>query len=198
MSEQPRDSVLTASRDQPLDPVAVATERYSAAFPDADMNSVLGHLLLIHAGNELHQAVGRFLSERGFRLTGPRYSLMRLLYLTPEKALPQGEIARALNVTSANVTQLIDGLEREGLVERLINAPDRRVTFARLTAAGESRCAEMVPAMVQLMESTLEAFSAEEKAQLVTLLQKFRSDVRRRFNLRERRLAPALLDSEAS
>lgn len=181
---------------QQSDAVAIASELYTSAFPEADATAIMAHLLLIHSGNDLQQAVGRFLNWSGFKLTGPRYSLLRLLYLSPEQALPQGEIARGLNVTSANVTQLIDGLERDGLVERVVSAPDRRVTLARLTEAGRQRCEEMVPAMVQLMSDTCAMFSEEEKKELVALLTKFRKELRRRFNLGERVVSAKALDPD--
>jgi MarR family transcriptional regulator, 2-MHQ and catechol-resistance regulon repressor len=194
MQEQSKNGAQSA---QEVDPVSVASERYGAAFPEAEIAAIHAHLTMLHASNELQQAVGRFLSDSGFNITGPRYSLLRLLYLTRERSLPQGEIARALNVTSANVTQLIDGLERDGMVERVVSAPDRRVTYARLTPAGEQRCAEMVPAVVSLMEQTFGMFSNDEKLQLVALLSKFRRELRSRFNLRERAVSARALDPEA-
>jgi MarR family 2-MHQ and catechol resistance regulon transcriptional repressor len=166
------------------DPIQIAVERYGNAFPGADRMSIEGHLLVVSSGSLLQQAVARFLAASGFGMTSPRYSLLRLLYLSRDKMLPQGEIARSLTVTSANVTQLIDGLERDGLVERAISAPDRRVTYARLTPEGEARCREMVPAMVDLMQDTFSMFSEEEKVQLIRLLSKFRRVLRKRSDPR--------------
>jgi DNA-binding MarR family transcriptional regulator len=164
-----------------VDPVALAVERYADAFPDADRDSIEDFLLLVSSANQLQQTMGRYLAAKGFGLTAPRYSLLRLLYLSRDKSLAQGEIARSLNVTSANVTQLIDGLERDGLVEREISAPDRRVTFARLTPQGEDRCARMVPEIVSLMQETMAMFSRPEKVQLASLLGKFRRELRQRY-----------------
>ena len=85
-------------------------------------------------------------------------------------------------MTPANITQVIDVLEREGLVERVANRNDRRVTYARLTPRGEDICARMVPAMVALMEQTCASLSEEEKLELARLLAKFRRDLRLRFS----------------
>jgi DNA-binding MarR family transcriptional regulator len=50
-----------------------------------------------------------------------------------------GELAEALDSTPRNITGLVDHLERDGLVERVPDADDRRSVRARLTAAGEAK-----------------------------------------------------------
>ena len=78
-----------------------------------------------------------------------------------------------MNVTSPNVTQLIDAMKHEGLVERVSGDTDRRVTYARLTAAGASRCAELVPAMAAFMVKTCDGLDPKELDALVSILTKF-------------------------
>jgi DNA-binding MarR family transcriptional regulator len=79
-----------------------------------------------------------------------------------------------MGTSPPNVTQLLDALERDGLVERVINAENRRVTYARLTAKGEAMCAEMVPDMVRFMDETMDGLSKQEKQQLTGLLIRLR------------------------
>ena len=117
---------LAALEDDGLERVA---GRYRDAFPGSDVNAFRAHLAIVRSGNRLSQAVGQYLNSR-FGLNSARYSLLRALYFTDGHRLPQSEVARAMNVTSPNVTQLIDALEREGLVERAISESDRRVTYA--------------------------------------------------------------------
>lgn len=47
------------------------------------------------------------------------------------------EISNYLNVTSPTITQLIKGLEEQGLVEREMDQEDRRVVRIKLTEKGE-------------------------------------------------------------
>jgi DNA-binding MarR family transcriptional regulator len=147
--------------------------RYSAAFPGADINSFRAHFSVVRSGLRLSQAVGQFLNSR-FGLNSARYSLLRALYFTEGHRLRQSEVARAMDVTSPNVTQLIDALERDGLVERATSESDRRVTYARLTRAGEALCADAIPAMGRFMQETMAPFSSEEMVQLTRLLARFR------------------------
>jgi DNA-binding MarR family transcriptional regulator len=50
------------------------------------------------------------------------------------------QLSLALEVTARSVTKLVDALEKEGLVQRLPHATDRRVTLILLTPAGVTAC----------------------------------------------------------
>jgi DNA-binding MarR family transcriptional regulator len=147
---------------------------YSTAFPSADVSGFRAHLAVVRTGNRLAQSVAQFLAGN-FGINSARYSLLRALYFTEEKRLPQSEVAKAMNVTSPNVTQLIDALEREGLVERVVSETDRRVTLAQLTPDGTAKCSELVPAMARFMQETSGDLTQDEMVQLVDLLNKFRN-----------------------
>jgi DNA-binding MarR family transcriptional regulator len=54
------------------------------------------------------------------------------------KPLFMGDAAEALESTSANVTGLIDGLEKKGFVERRRSRQDRRSIEVGLTDLGEA------------------------------------------------------------
>jgi DNA-binding MarR family transcriptional regulator len=56
-----------------------------------------------------------------------------------ERRLKRVDLARRLLLTPSGVTRLLEGLEREGLVERAACAQDLRVTYAQLTDAGAER-----------------------------------------------------------
>jgi DNA-binding MarR family transcriptional regulator len=71
-------------------------------------------------------------------LTFARYEALMLLYFSRAGALPLGKIGARLQVHPASVTNLIDGLEAAGLVERAPHPSDRRTTLATLTEAGRT------------------------------------------------------------
>jgi DNA-binding MarR family transcriptional regulator len=148
--------------------------RYSEAFPEADINAFRAHFSIVRSGVRLSQAVGQFL-DHNFGLNSARYGLLRALYFTEGHRLRQTEVARAMDVTAPNVTQLIDALERDGLVERVTSDTDRRVTYAQLTRAGTALCAKAIPAMGRFMQETMAPFSSKEMAQLARLLARFRN-----------------------
>ena len=71
-----------------------------------------------------------------FELTFARYEALMLLYLSRAGALPLGKIGTRLQVHPTSVTNLIDGLEKLGYVERIPHPDDRRTTLAAITSRG--------------------------------------------------------------
>lgn len=75
-----------------------------------------------------------------------------------------------LGVTRPNVTKLIDGLERTGLVERLPHPSDRRMVQAHLTPAGAALAARALPGRRERLERLWDRLDDEELATLARLL----------------------------
>jgi DNA-binding MarR family transcriptional regulator len=73
-----------------------------------------------------------------FELTFARYEALMLLYFSRAGALPLGKVGARLQVHPTSVTNLVDGLERLGYVERTPHPSDRRTTLAAITASGRS------------------------------------------------------------
>jgi DNA-binding MarR family transcriptional regulator len=71
-----------------------------------------------------------------FGLTFARYEALMLLHFTRAGSLPLGKIGVRLQVHPTSVTNLIDGLETRGFVERAPHPSDRRTTLATITPAG--------------------------------------------------------------
>jgi DNA-binding MarR family transcriptional regulator len=65
-----------------------------------------------------------------------QYSLLRAL---AEGDLSSGQLATTAGLTSAATTQMVDCLEREGVVERRRSGEDRRVVVLHLTEEGRRR-----------------------------------------------------------
>ena len=156
-------------------------ETYASSYghlPGADIAAVEVHLEVGFTGIELSQTVNRYLATLQDGITSPRYSTLRLLYFAPTHQLAQGEIASELRTTPGNITQLVDGLQSEGLVERIPSPTSRRVTLARLTPKGLETAERLVPEMLKLMESISQELSHDEKVQLKGLLIKLRAGIR--------------------
>jgi DNA-binding MarR family transcriptional regulator len=71
-----------------------------------------------------------------FGLTFPRYEALMLLYVSRQGSLPLGKMGVRLQVHRTSVTNLIDGLEKAGLAERVPHVHDRRTTLAQITDRG--------------------------------------------------------------
>jgi DNA-binding MarR family transcriptional regulator len=123
----------------------------------------------------------RLFRSKGQERSIARYTILRILYFSDGRLISQKEIGDQTRATSANVTYLIDGLVGEGLVERVQDEEDRRFSYVRLTPAGEELAAQLVPIMVEFMNSSTEDFTEEEKATFIRLLEKFRRNAESRY-----------------
>jgi DNA-binding MarR family transcriptional regulator len=80
------------------------------------------------------------------------------------------ELARLLVLSSGGVSQRLEKLEREGLVERRMSAEDRRVVDVHLTAAGLATLDRLIDEYMAHEEQMLSGLSARQIAQLGQLL----------------------------
>lgn len=75
-----------------------------------------------------------------------------------------------LGVTRPNITKLVDGLERQGLVERRPHPDDRRMVHAQLTPEGAAIAARALPGRVERLERLWAHLDGEELERLVGML----------------------------
>ncbi len=99
-------------------------------------------------------------------LSEGRLHVLFQLASAPNHQRPLGELADQLEVTPRNITGLIDHLERDGLVERIDDPADRRLTYARLTAAGGKRIDGMRAQGLEWQLKIAAGLSIEELEQL--------------------------------
>ena len=152
---------------------------YHDEMPERDPDAIEVTLALIRANRTYRTAVARYIDHMDLpvAMTGARYTLLMTLYFARENLLPQNKISRELNVSRTNVTNLIDGLERDGLVERVPSPIDRRVSYAQLTDAGRDLCVSLMPPMTQLNEDTTRDFTPEERAQFKEFLYRVQRNI---------------------
>jgi DNA-binding MarR family transcriptional regulator len=139
--------------------------RYEAELPGSDADAIEVMLAMLRSVRVHRTAVHRQIENMALPvgMTGARFTLLMTLYFSRDSLLAQNEISKELNVSRTNITNLIDGLERDGLVERVPNPADRRVSYAQLTKAGEDLCVRLMPTMTREMEDATLGFSPEEK-----------------------------------
>jgi DNA-binding MarR family transcriptional regulator len=94
---------------------------------------------------------------------------------TATQDIPPSEFAERANVTRATITGLLDGLEREGLVQRQPHPKDRRMLVVHLTHQGRELMQNILPEHFCRTKKLMETLTAAEKKNLVRLLQKLRA-----------------------
>jgi len=104
---------------------------------------------------------------KGFGLSVSRFDVLNHAG-TPEGRTQQ-ELAAALLVTKGNVTQLLDGLEQDGLIERRRDGRAKRIF---LTDRGRDLRQNAVTAQEVAIAEDFAVLDPDEQRQLVTLLRK--------------------------
>ena len=129
------------------------------------------------ATNRLVEGRTRRLLQERYATTLPRFDLMAQLERAP-KGLKMGELSRRMMVTGGNVTGITDMLEKEGLVERVADAADRRATLVRLTPAGRRVFAAMAEEHEGWIVESFKELTGREMATIASLLARLKSHVR--------------------
>jgi DNA-binding MarR family transcriptional regulator len=112
-----------------------------------------------------------------FATTLPRFDVLAALDAAG-KDLTMGALSARLMVTSGNVTGLINGMEKDGLVLRRPHPADRRSTLIGMTEAGRALFARMAPQHAGWIEETMAALDRAEAAELWAALGRLKASVR--------------------
>jgi DNA-binding MarR family transcriptional regulator len=82
------------------------------------------------------------------------------------------EISKRMQVTSPTITQLLNSLEPNGFVERLIDPEDRRSVGIKLTKKGECVTERAWEGFLTTLQGLIEYLGEEDSEQLTDLLGK--------------------------
>ena len=101
---------------------------------------------IMRAQQIVQAAVGEAL--RPFNLTFARYEALVLLAFSRRGSLPMGKMGERLMIHPTSVTNIVDRLERQGLVRRRPHERDRRTTLVEITGAGRALVEQATDAVV--------------------------------------------------
>jgi DNA-binding MarR family transcriptional regulator len=100
------------------------------------------------------------------------FGQLRLLFVLGQAGpVPIGQLAEKLGVTPATVSELIDRMERRGMVARRHRADDRRIVECEIAEGGSSLLAQIAGARQQGTRRLLAVLTGDELADLDRLLQ---------------------------
>jgi DNA-binding MarR family transcriptional regulator len=153
---------------------ARSAQRYGDGYEWADVAAIEASLAINGCYTAQMAALTRLCTALGINRTIGRHALVRILHFAPEQRLTQFEIAAEMQVSSSNVTFLVDGLEKESLVRRVPHPTDRRTVYVQLTDEGMQFAQLLVPSMARFMGEMLSGFDADEKRTLAALLERLR------------------------
>jgi DNA-binding MarR family transcriptional regulator len=108
-----------------------------------------------------------------YELTFARYEALVLLTFSRAGSLPLSKVGQRLQVHPTSVTNIVDRLEKSGLVVRRPNPDDGRGTLAEITPKGRE-VVEDATRDLMAAEFGMGALSSEQHRELFTVLRELR------------------------
>ena len=142
--------------------------------------AVLAHEALLntyYTASLLRKTAGDFL--RPFGLTDVQFNLMMLLehQSSAEGGLNQAQLSHMMLVNPANITSLVDRMEKAGLVSRTSTPSDRRYNIVKLTSRGQELLSRIEPLYADEVRRIMAALLEAEQKELIVMLEKIRCNL---------------------
>lgn len=114
-----------------------------------------------------------------FGLTDVQFNVLMLLTYQsgPEDGLSQAQLSEMMLVNRANITTLIDRMEKAGLVARTSDSADRRTNIVKMTAKGKKLFEKAEPLYAKLVGQVMTGFNHAELKKLIAVLEKTRDNI---------------------
>ncbi|HSH96967.1 MAG: MarR family winged helix-turn-helix transcriptional regulator [Methylophilaceae bacterium] len=149
-------------------PTTETLEKFASRYPEADVTAISTFLHLLRVATDLSAALDECLSRHGL-LQGRWWVLILLMRESTLTSTPSA-LADKVGIARASMTGLIDGLERDGLVERIFDANDRRSVAVCLTAAGQFKLDIVMPDYYNRLRLCMAGLDEKSRAQLSEML----------------------------
>ncbi len=149
-------------------PTPAILQKFAQRYPDADVSAVATFLHLLRTATDLSVALDACLQQ--YALLQGRWWVLILLMREQNGMAAPSMLAEKAGVTRATMTGLLDGLERDGLVERVLDEQDRRRMSIHLTAAGQAKLDEVMPDYYQRVRRLMQPLSEDERRLFTQLL----------------------------
>ncbi|HSJ26826.1 MAG TPA: MarR family transcriptional regulator [Acidimicrobiia bacterium] len=130
---------------------------------------------LVEAQRHLHRVFDRSLRAR-VGISSTWYEALLRLGRAPGRRLSTSDLGDALLLSSGGATRLVDRLAAKGLVERLPDPSDRRISWVHLTSDGLRILADATRVHLNdLEEHFVSRLDSAERETLTDLLRRLRS-----------------------
>jgi len=116
---------------------------------------------------------------RPFGLTDVQFNLMMILEYQsgPTGGLSQAQLSNMMLVNRANITTLIDRMEKADFVARTPAPFDRRSNIVKLTGKGRELLAKIEPLYIEQVKLIMAALKQTDQKSLIEMLEKIRCNI---------------------
>lgn len=140
--------------------------------PKQQRDALNVYVKLMRATNIATNRIHRHLADDNLTLS--QFAVLEALYhLGP---LSQGQLGEKILKSNANLTTVVDTLEKKALVIRNRSEADRRKVTVHLIDSGEALIAKVFPRHAEIVAKELDFLNIKEKSMLTELLKRFQLD----------------------
>lgn len=157
-------------------PDADILKKFADRYPDADIDSVLQFLTFLRVATDLSNGLDRYLASHA--LLQGRWWVLVLLMREDDGCSSPSKLAEKAGVSRATMTGLIDSLQRDRLVTRMVGPKDRRQTLVKLTAKGQAKLDQVMPEYYRRVQQLMSVLSDDEGKTLMQALIKLSQQAR--------------------
>jgi MarR family 2-MHQ and catechol resistance regulon transcriptional repressor len=135
---------------------------------DSEVLSLNAYISLLRASDTIASQVGNLLNKN--KLTMSQFGVLEsLYYLGP---MCQKQLGSKILKSTANITTVIDNLEKRNLVMRVRQKDDRRFITVNLTDKGREYVSKIMPLHLSEIFKRMEILSIDERKNLYSLCKK--------------------------
>ena len=161
---------MTIATPSKFDPVQEARKQWQARWPEA-ATAMAAATSVMRAQQIVLRAVDSALKPLG--LTFARFEALVLLSFTRSGQLPLGKMGERLMIHPTSVTNIVDRLVGDDLVERIPHPKDRRTILAKITPRGLSLTTEATKA-VNAIQFGVDGLSEIDQEMMIVLIGELR------------------------
>jgi len=159
----------------PMKPMTVKADQervqaLQARYPDQDFEAIDVTIALGRAASSVERMLAERLKE--YDLTPVALQVMISVMLADGGPIDLTTLGVQVRVTKANVSLVLQGLEKQKLIERATEPTDGRRLRIHLTPLGRKRLKRLVPLTLNTMEEALQPLSPRDRKELRRILRR--------------------------
>ena len=145
-------------------------ERHRKLIPEIDPSAVIAMLRIMRTGQQIQHAVLDVLQQE-YGMSEGKFCAMVVMHQYKEGISPSA-LAGRVGVTRATISNMLQRLERDGIVLLRAADGDGRCKMAQLTDKGRALMQEVLPPHYLRVSQLMSRLAESEQREIIYLLQK--------------------------
>ena len=152
-------------------PTFAELTRHKQIVPEINPAAVIAMLSIKNASENIQQSILDVLQQE-YHLSEGKFCALVVLHQHGEQGIAPSELAAKIGVTRATISNMLQRMERDGLVNVRPAAKDGRAKVMSLTPEGCRYMEEILPPHYLRVSKLMEKLTEDEQKELILLLEK--------------------------